>query len=157
MTCFNSIRIIVILIAIGLCPHVYGGSADGPGEEKIRRIEDSLIAPCCWNQPISQHYSAISEQMRKEVREMAEAGKSRDEILDHYVAIYGERILAAPRPKGFNRLAYILPYTALLMGGVVLVAVLRKRLRPVTESTAPEKSDSDYDDVIEKELNELDT
>ncbi|HSW40735.1 MAG TPA: cytochrome c-type biogenesis protein, partial [Acidobacteriota bacterium] len=121
----------------------------------IRRIEDNLIAPCCWNNPISRHYSAVSDQMRREVREMVKAGKSREEILDHYVAIHGERILAAPRLQGFNLLAYILPWTALLLGGVILTIALRKRISPIREPVSPERLDSDYAGVIEKELNEL--
>ena len=70
-------------------------SARGAGDERlIREIEDTLIAPCCWNQPISQHYSEVSEQMRREVRAMVAAGRTKRDILDHFVARYGERILA---------------------------------------------------------------
>ena len=81
------------------------GADNQQAAQKAREIEDSLIAPCCWSQPVSQHYSEVTDQIRLEVRAMVEAGKSRDEILDYYVAEYGERILAAPRAEGFNALA----------------------------------------------------
>ena len=142
------------LLAPGLLPAQNGGDA-----RLIREIEDTLIAPCCWNQPISQHYSEVSEQMRQEVRAMVAAGKSKREILDHYVAIYGERILAAPRARGINALAYLLPWAALLAGGGVLLVLLRKRRRAALAAPAapPPPADARYDAVIEQELKELDT
>jgi cytochrome c-type biogenesis protein CcmH len=127
--------------------------------EKAREIEDNLIAPCCWTQPVSQHYSEVSEQIRQEVRAMVEAGKSRDEIFDYYVAKYGERILAAPRAKGFNALAYILPWAALALGAGLLIVLLRKVRSPAPAripDPLPPASDSRYNAIIEKELRELD-
>jgi cytochrome c-type biogenesis protein CcmH len=123
----------------------------------IRDIENNLIAPCCWNQPISEHYSEVSEQMRKEVRTMVAQGKSRDEILDYYVAKYGERILATPRPKGINTLAYILPWAALILGAWGLFMILKKRRLPAPAPVATQTaSDERYSDIVEKELKDLD-
>jgi cytochrome c-type biogenesis protein CcmH len=123
----------------------------------IRDIENNLIAPCCWTQPISEHYSEVAEQMRQEVRTMVAQGKSRDEILDYYVAKYGERILATPRPKGINRLVYILPWAALILGAWGLFVLLKKRRLPAPApapmQTAPEDH---YAEIIEKELKDLD-
>lgn len=123
----------------------------------IRDIENNLIAPCCWNQPISEHYSEVSEQMRQEVRAMVAQGKSRDEILDYYVAKYGERILATPRPKGINALAYILPWAALILGAWGLFIVLKKRRLPAPAPVAAQTaSDDRYSAIVEKELKDLD-
>ena len=135
-------------------------SAQGAGDERlIREIEDTLIAPCCWNQPISQHYSEVSEQMRQEVRAMVAAGRTKREILDHFVARYGERILATPRARGINALAYLLPWAALIAGGGYLLVLLRKRRQAALAAPAapPPPADARYDAVIEKELKELDT
>jgi cytochrome c-type biogenesis protein CcmH len=86
------------------------GADSKQAAQKEREIEDNLIAPCCWSQPVSEHYSEVADQIRQEVHAMVAEGKSRDEILDFYVAKYGERILATPRARGFNSLAYILPW-----------------------------------------------
>jgi cytochrome c-type biogenesis protein CcmH len=145
------------LIAIFLSSLASFGAEDRQMAATIREIEDNLIAPCCWSQPVSQHYSEISEQIRKEVRTMVESGKSRDEIMDHFVAKYGERILATPRPKGFNALAYILPWGSLILGAW-FVFILIKKLRsqgPATDPSASPPPDSRYFSVIEKEIKEL--
>ena len=143
----------IILLAI-LSP----GAETGKTADKAREIEDQLIAPCCWSQPVSQHDSEVSQQIRDEVSKMLAAGKSRDEILDFFVARYGERILVTPRAKGFNTLVYILPWAALPIGAWILVLLIRK-LRSSAPSPAPAPSavpDLRYDSVIEKEMRELD-
>jgi cytochrome c-type biogenesis protein CcmH len=128
-------------------------------EETAREIEGMLIAPCCWSQPVSQHYSEVADQIRKEVRQLLAAGKSKQEILDYYVAEYGERILASPRPHGFNLLAYILPVTSLLTGLVVIAVFLRKwTMRPAAALPAddvPTAGNDQYSARIERELREF--
>ena len=125
----------------------------------VRDIENNLIAPCCWTQPISEHPSEISDLMRAEVKEMVAEGKSREAILDYYVARYGERILAAPRARGINLLAYAAPFAALILGGCGLFLILGKRRAGAPAAAAPLPSPQNhnrYNDIIEKELRELD-
>jgi cytochrome c-type biogenesis protein CcmH len=124
--------------------------------DAAREIEDHLIAPCCWSQPVSQHDSEIAQQIRNEVSSMVAAGKSRDEILDIYVARYGERILVTPRAKGFNALVYVLPWAALPLGAWILVLLLKKLRAPATAPATALSPDSRYTSVIEKEMKELD-
>jgi len=101
-------------------------------EKKAREIEETLIAPCCWRQTLNAHESAEANSMKREIRGLLADGRTEKEIQDHYVAIYGERILAAPRASGFNRMAYLGPGLALLFGAGVVTIVLRrwKSVRP---------------------------
>jgi cytochrome c-type biogenesis protein CcmH len=143
----------LILAAIWLLPAF---SAENDQAAKLEReIEDNLIAPCCWSQPVSQHYSEASDKIREEVHAMVAAGKSRDEILNHYVAQYGDRILAAPRVKGFNLLAYVLPWAALLLGGWMLIVLLRKLRKPAPVTIPAPIPDARYSAAVEKEIKEL--
>jgi cytochrome c-type biogenesis protein CcmH len=110
-------------------------------EEKAREIEGKLMAPCCWSSPVSQHYSQAAEDIRRSVRGMLASGKSEQEILDHYVSIYGERILASPRPRGFNLLAWVLPGIFFLAGAGFLGFLLRRWTRqkpPLASAGSPE-------------------
>jgi cytochrome c-type biogenesis protein CcmH len=128
-------------------------------EETAHEIERLLIAPCCWSQPVAQHYSEAADQIRKEVRELLAAGKSKQEILDYYVSRYGERILASPRPRGFNLLAYILPAVFLLAGtGVVILFLIKQTVRSADQSLsalAEPLLDEQYASRVERELREL--
>jgi cytochrome c-type biogenesis protein CcmH len=150
---FAPIAAAVLLLAIASL-----GADTDPASMKARAIEDSLIAPCCWSQPVSQHDSEVAQQIRDEVKTMVAAGKSRDEILDFFIARYGERILVTPRAQGFNRLAYILPWAALPIGAWALILLLRKLKAPlpVPASVSKPLEDSRYASVIEKEMREMD-
>jgi cytochrome c-type biogenesis protein CcmH len=150
----NTTRILIILALFSTAAAAAAGTAQD--EKKAREIENNLIAPCCWTQPVSEHYSEVSDKIRKEVREMVAAGKSRDEILDYYVAQYGERILAAPRAKGFNSLAYILPWLALAMGAWLLILLVRKTRSPAPAAVSQTVPDSRYAQTVEQEIKELD-
>ncbi len=151
---FRPISAIIILL---LCLAELSLGADKKQSDKVREIEDSIIAPCCWSQPVSQHYSEVAEQIRNEVQTMVAAGKSRDEILDFYVAKYGERILATPRARGFNSLVYILPWAALIAGASLLLLLLKKLRKPgVAVEPAPAAlPDAKYESLIQKEIEKL--
>jgi cytochrome c-type biogenesis protein CcmH/NrfF len=60
---------------------------------------------------------------------MLAAGKSEQEILDHYVSLYAERILANPRARGFSLLVWILPWLLFVAGITFLVLLLRYWMR----------------------------
>ena len=81
------------------------------------------------------------------------------QVLDHYVAQYGERILASPRARGFNLLAYILPWFVFAAAGTLLVLLLRRWRRGGIEAKAeirPAAAVIDpYAERIEKELREF--
>ena len=97
------------------------------GREQIAAlVEEQLIAPCCWRAPLSQHYSGTAERMKEDLRQMLANGRTQEEILDHYKAMYGERILSSPPNAGFNRLAYLFTPLMFLVGAGVIFITLRR-------------------------------
>jgi len=62
-----------------------------------------------------------------EIRAQIEQGKSEGETVDWFVAKYGAQILAAPTKKGFNLVAWVGPFAALLAGLALLLLYLRRR------------------------------
>lgn len=133
---------------------LWGAQLEPQLEAEAKNIETMLIAPCCWRQPVSEHYSGAADQIRTEVRQMLASGLTRDQILQTYVAEYGERILSKPPARGFNSLAYFLPVLFLALGAGVAALVVR-RLRPaVVEARARSatKPGSDYASRLDKEM-----
>jgi len=126
-------------------------------EMEARRIDALLIAPCCWTQPVSVHYSAASEEVKAEVRRMLREGKSRQQILDAFVAQYGTRILAEPPARGLHWL----PWVFLALGGTLMVTVIR-RLRTnrdtvaAAEPAATPAAHDKYSERLDEELRDLD-
>ncbi len=123
-------------------------------EALIKDLEQSLVAPCCWSGTVYDHGHP---EMAKAIRQLVEDGKSRQEIIDHFVDLHGERILAAPIASGFNLMAWITPIIIGLIGIAVFVNYLRT---PKAEAVSKSKPKSDqkipFDDQIERELKSLD-
>lgn len=78
---------------------VFHATAETPAEQKARvqRIEDSVLAPCCYTEPVSRHQSEIAVKMRIEIAKWVAEGKPDQEILDTYVQRYGAKVLVDPR------------------------------------------------------------
>jgi cytochrome c-type biogenesis protein CcmH/NrfF len=94
-------------------------------EQRAKRLETQFIAPCCWHQPVSDHSSQVSKQMKAEIRSMIANGLSDREIHRHYIVQYGERIMAVPPGAGFNRLVWIVPVIAGVFGLSIAGHLLR--------------------------------
>ncbi len=102
---------------------------------EVKKVEESLFAPCCYTQSIAVHASPIAGQMRQEVTEMVAAGKSGTEIIAHYKTLYGEQILIVPDGKT-GVLLFLLPLAVFLGASAILVLSVRKMLRKKTGSFA---------------------
>jgi cytochrome c-type biogenesis protein CcmH len=66
-----------------------------------------------------------SDKMRNELMAALERGDNDDLILQGFVQNYGPTVIAAPTAKGFNRVAWIMPFVALAFGMVFVVIVVR--------------------------------
>jgi cytochrome c-type biogenesis protein CcmH len=73
-----------------------------------------------------------SDRMRAELVAAVDRGDNDDLTLQSFVQKYGPTVLAAPTKTGFNRVAWIAPYVALLLGlGLVGFIVRAWRSRPL--------------------------
>jgi cytochrome c-type biogenesis protein CcmH len=95
---------------------------------QIRKIEERLLAPCCYSQPVAQHMSDAAQEMRDEITRMVEEGRGETEIINNYKSQYGDRILLVP--DGTNgRVLFCLPILAFLLCSGALGLFLWKILR----------------------------
>jgi cytochrome c-type biogenesis protein CcmH len=90
---------------------------------------------------------------------MIDSGQSEDQIIQSYVAKYGQTVLAAPTKSGFNLTAWAIPFFAFVIGGGLLFAYLKKQRKlPSTEIEKPpevwDDEESRYRDLLKKELEE---
>jgi len=110
---------------------VAGAAGDTPPvRQRIGRLQRSLVAPCCWSQTVADHRSDVALQMRAEIAEFVAAGRSDREILDHYVRLYGARILIEPE-GALSRWANSVPWAAFGIGlAAVLLVIIRMRRKP---------------------------
>ena len=101
-------------------------------DERIKAIEQRLACSCGCTLDIftcrtTDFTCTYSPQLHREVVDLDRAGKTAQEILDAFVAKYGEKALMAPKPEGFNLWGYLLPGSAILLAGGALVAFIWRR------------------------------
>jgi cytochrome c-type biogenesis protein CcmH/NrfF len=74
---------------------------------------------------------SYSDRMRAELVAAVDRGDNDDLTLQSFVQKYGPTVLAAPTKTGFDRVAWIAPYVALMLGlGLVGFIVRAWRSRP---------------------------
>lgn len=144
--------LLIVFLIFGL---TVAAQVDDGLEADAKALEGQLIAPCCWRQPVSVHDSPASEQVKSQIRLLLGQGLGKEEVREAFVSQYGERILAAPRPRGFNLLSYLLPLLGLLLGaGLVWEFLIRHRMAEASASGAAPKSSIHprYSRILEEEL-----
>lgn len=129
-------------------------------EREAKLLEAKLMAPCCWAQQVSLHQSPAADEIKQNIRRLLAEGKTSEQILDVYVAEYGDRILSEPPARGFSLLIYVAPWV-FLVASVGLVVVVIRRLRaaaPVPERTEKTAVPPNEDEAerIDEELRNLD-
>jgi cytochrome c-type biogenesis protein CcmH len=68
----------------------------------------------------------VSPAMHRDIMALVQGGYTAPEILEAFTNVYGERALMAPTREGFNQLAYLLPGTAIAVGAVGLLLLMRR-------------------------------
>ena len=99
--------------------------------ERARKIQERLLAPCCWNESLAVHRSPEAVSLRAEIVRQVTAGRSEPEIVQEFVTRYGERILLEPRGTR-NTVLSIIPWLVLGLGGLILLWYLRQTARRIT-------------------------
>lgn len=149
---------VVLVLLMSGAVYAEGALTGEALDEKAREIDNMLMAPCCWTQPVSKHYSGVATEIRQGIRKMLAEGKTQQEILDFYVAKYGKRILSMPPAQGFDLMAYVSPVLFLALGGWGLVAVIRRlkrgRLAESPEAAPVSAVKDEYAERLERELRE---
>jgi len=100
-----------------------------PRNELERRLGQRLVCLCgtCSREPIGVCACGYAADVKQEVARLVDVGKSEDEILQYFIAEYGsEELLGAPINRGFNRLAWLLPYV-MGGGGVATIGLMAAR------------------------------
>ncbi len=132
-----------------------------------RAIFKQIVCQCgtCGRQVLSECTCGTAAQMRRKIQTLLDEGKTPEQVIEYELATYpGQSALVVPLDKGFNRLAWLLPYGLALVGVGALVGVARRlSKRSAAErvaANAPEKPRSAEDaalhDRLDDELDELD-
>ncbi len=109
----------------------------GAGDDAARfnDLGHRLMCVCGCNQILLEcnHIGCqYSDRMRDELTAAVQRGDSNDLTLQAFVQKYGTTVMAAPTTTGFNRVAWVMPYLALVLGLTTVSLIVRAwKLRPL--------------------------
>jgi cytochrome c-type biogenesis protein CcmH len=103
--------------------------ADDGLDARLKALESELRCLVCQNQTLAESEAPLAADLRKEVRELAQAGKSDDDIRGYLVARYGDFVLYKPPVEPVTYLLWFGPFLLLVVGVAVWLVVLRRRAR----------------------------
>ncbi|MCI0410843.1 MAG: cytochrome c-type biogenesis protein CcmH [Acidobacteria bacterium] len=125
-------------------------------EDQAQLLASELRCPVCQNLSVGDSPSEMANQMRDLIREKLKNGETPDQIRAYFVSRYGEWILLAPKREGFNWIAWLLPFVAILGGVGVIGLVVRRSVSRSQPPGGDERSPLDprYVERLEAELME---
>jgi len=109
-------------------------AADPVLEAEVLRIAEDLRCLVCQNETIAASNADLAVDLRQQVREQLQAGRSKREILDYMVARYGDFVLYNPPVKPITWLLWGGPFLLLIVMSTWLWRLLRRR-RAMAEAT----------------------
>lgn len=142
ITHYTLLVLTLALALAGLFNQSAAAQEPTPSDDEVNAIAKQLYCPVCESTPLDVCPTEACRQWRELIRQMLAEGKSEDEIKQYFVDNYGDRVLAAPPPRGFNWLVYILPPLLILIGAVILFRALRAWTKPAAASAGSGESDA---------------
>lgn len=135
------LAIALLLFSSGSALAIDTGQAfDDPElQARYEKIIEEVRCLKCQNQTIKDSNAFLADDLRREIRRLLSEGKTDAEIFDFLVQRYGDFALYRPRMSGITLLLWIAPGVFLLIGGIVIFRVLKKRMAlPIDVDDDPE-------------------
>lgn len=108
-------------------------AADPVLEKRVMNLSEELRCLVCQNQTLADSHADLAIDLRNQVREQMQAGKSDAEIREFMVARYGDFVLYNPPVKSSTLLLWAGPFVLLLLAVVAFSIYLVRRKRAVAE------------------------
>lgn len=138
-------------ILVALLPHRAFATVDplpfkNHAEElRFQTLAKQLRCLVCQNESLSDSGAPLAADLRRDVFEQMEAGKSDDEIKSWLTARYSDFVLYDPPLRGGTWLLWFGPLLALVAGGAVVFITVRKRALKNTSASVRPASDVEDD------------
>jgi len=100
---------------------------DRAEEVRFQKLTKQLRCLVCQNQDLADSDADLAKDLRKQVFDMMQSGKSDAEIKEYLVARYNDFVLYDPPLKPGTWLLWFAPFAFVLVGVFVVARILRAR------------------------------
>jgi len=149
---FNFRKIIIaILLACTCSANLFAQTATPsmppmPLEQELRlkKLETELRCLVCQNQTLAESPAGLAGDLRREIRLLADSGKSNEEIKEFLRVRYGDFVLYNPPVSRKTYLLWFGPF-ALLAGGAMIAFLMARQRRLKLGAPQPSISEAEQE------------
>ena len=94
-------------------------------------IHKNLRCLVCQGQSISDSNSEFALTLKSVVKDLIDEGKTEEEIYNFLSDKYGDWILYKPKFNLENIILWVFPYIVLIIGGFIIIFLIKKRSKNV--------------------------
>lgn len=110
----------------------------------LEAVEAELMCVTCKT-PLNQSHATQAEEERGLILDLIAQGKTKDQVVDGMVAVYGDPILIDPPQQGLRIVRLALPIGAAVFGAGLLFVLIRRWRRQSAASPEPDAAGGEPD------------
>lgn len=118
----------------------YHQLSDPEQQKNYETLISELRCLVCQNQTIADSNAELAADLRRQVYEMLQQGKTKQEIADFMTARYGDFVLYNPPFKAKTGILWLAPVIFLLIGLIVVFLFVRRK-KTASAELSPEKKE----------------
>jgi cytochrome c-type biogenesis protein CcmH len=110
-------------------------------DKRVAALAHELRCLVCQNQTLADSNAPLAVDLRNQIREQLEAGKSERDVIDFMVARYGDFVLYRPPFKASTAALWLGPFLLLALGAWLFLGIVRrKREEPLLSQADRERA-----------------
>ena len=116
--CIRSIVTLLVLLAISAIARAQDG---GVTDNDVIRVAERMYCPVCENIPLDDCETTACVEWKAEIRAQLARGRGDQEVIDSFVARFGDNVVGVPQDPVLRALTVLMPLllTALAIGAGV--------------------------------------
>jgi cytochrome c-type biogenesis protein CcmH len=115
-------------------------SEDPNLEKRVTSLAHEMRCLVCQNQTIADSNAPLAIDLRNQIREQLQAGKSEQDVIDFMVARYGDFVLYRPPLKASTVLLWAGPFLFLVLGLGLLIRRVTRRAAPAAQLSEADRA-----------------
>lgn len=117
---------------------------DAAQRQRFQHLTSQLRCMVCQNESLDASNADLAKDLRHQIFDMMQQGKSDEQIKQYLVARYSDFVLYDPPLKTSTVLLWFGPAALVLAGGIVVIVLLRRRAKPATQIAAATETGDDW-------------
>jgi cytochrome c-type biogenesis protein CcmH len=87
--------------------------------DDVVRVAERMYCPICENEPLDECRNATCLEWKDEIQRRLEAGQTDTEIINYFVATYGQHVMGVPQDPLLRSIAFAAPILGTLLALVI--------------------------------------